>query len=398
MRILRFQEMKMKHLFKSAMAAFVMICFLFPNVYATDRGNFPVTPKMNSGKKWRIGYLEGGSNEGYPENLRALITAFSEIGWTKKVNFPVPVDTSDTKNLWVWISRNVKSEYLEFLPDAYWSNNWDEHLRLKNRKLILERLNRNKDIDFMLAMGTWAGQDLANNEHSVPTTVMFATNPILSNISKSINDSGYDHLHVHIDPTLYEKQIRIFHDIFHFKNLGVVLEENTAEGRSYAAIDDIEKVAKELEFNIVKCNAPFSGVTPEEARDAFIKCHEELSRRADAVYITAHRGITLPYIPRFMVQFLANKIPTFSQRGTEEVKHGVLLSTSAAGSNYVGRFHAETIAKIFNGAKPRDLGQIFEDPPRIAINLKTASIIGYDPAVDVLGFADEVFEDIAEIK
>jgi hypothetical protein len=99
-----------------------------------------------------------------------------------------------------------------------------------------------------------------------------------------------------------------------------------------------------------------------------------------------------------MVQFLANKIPTFSQRGTEEVKHGVMLSTSAAGSKYVGRFHSEAIAKIFNGAKPRDLGQIFEDPPRISINLKTASIIGYDPAVDVLGFSDEVFEDIAETK
>jgi ABC-type uncharacterized transport system substrate-binding protein len=99
-----------------------------------------------------------------------------------------------------------------------------------------------------------------------------------------------------------------------------------------------------------------------------------------------------------MVHYLANKIPTFSQRGTDEVKHGVLLSTSTAGSKYVGRFHAETIAKIFNGAKPRDLEQFFEDPPRIAINLKTAQIIGYDPTIDVLGFSDEVFEDIAEAK
>jgi len=389
----------MKHLFKSAITAFFIICFFFSNVYAIDKGNFPVTPKMNNGKKWRIGYLEGGPNEGYPDNLRALITAFSEIGWTKKkVDFPIQVDKSDTKNLWVWISRNVKSDYIEFLPDAYWSNNWDEQLRPKNRKLILERLNRNKDVDLMLAMGTWAGQDLANNEHSVPTTVMFATSPILSGISKSINDSGYDHLHVHIDPTRYERQIRIFHDIFHFKNLGVVLEQNTAEGRAYAAIDDIEKVAKELKFNIITCNAPFSGVTPEEARDAFMKCHEELSRKADAVYITVHRGIILPDMSKLMEPFLLNEIPTFSQRGTDEVKHGVLITTATTGSKYVGRFHAETIAKIFNGAKPRDLEQLFEDPPRIAINLKTAQIIGYDPAIDVLGFSDEVFEDIAEAR
>jgi hypothetical protein len=52
------------------------------------------------------------------------------------------------------------------------------------------------------------------------------------------------------------------------------------------------------------------------------------------------------------------------------------------------------MAKIFNGAKPRDIGQLFEDPPKIAINLKTAELIGYDPPVDVLSAADEIFEDI----
>ena len=103
-------------------------------------------------------------------------------------------------------------------------------------------------------------------------------------------------------------------------------------------------------------------------------------------------------MPQLMGHFLFNKIPTFSQRGTDEVKHGVLLSIARAGFKYVARFHAETIAKIFNGAKPRDLEQLFEDPPRIAINLKTAQIIGYDPTIDVLGFSDEVFEDIAAAK
>lgn len=388
----------MKRVFKSLIIIVFLTGFFFSNVYAAEKMDFPVTPKTNKGKKWRIGYLEGGPDEGYPDNLRALIAAFSETGWTKKVNFPIPVDKSHTKDLWVWISRNVKSDYIEFLPDAYWSNNWDENLRLKNRKLILERLNRNKDVDLMLAMGTWAGQDLASNEHSVPTTVMFATSPVLSGISKSINDSGYDHLHAHIDPTRYERQIRIFHDIFHFKNLGVVLEQNTTEGKSYAALDDIEKVAKELKFNIITCNAPFSGVPPEEARNAFMKCHEELSRKADAVYITVHRGITLQYMSKLMEPFLLNKIPTFAQRGIVEVKHGVLITTANTGSKYVGRFHAEAIAKIFNGAKPRNLEQLFEDPPRIAINLKTAQIIGYDPAIDVLGFSDEVFEYIEEAK
>lgn len=390
--------MEMKHLFRSAGTALFVICFFFSNVYATDKGNFPVTPKMNSGKKWRIGYLEGGPYTNYPDNLRALVAAFSDLGWAKKPAFPPSADASDTKQLWSWISRNLKSDYIEFVQDAYWSNNWDESLRPKNRKIILERLNRKKDIDLMLAMGTWAGQDLANNDHSVPAIVISTSNPIASKISKSVNDSGYDHLNARVDPTRYERQVRIFYDIFKFKRLGVVLEKYTIEGRSYAAIDDIEKVAKEKGFKVITCNAPFSGVSKEEAQGSVLKCHEELAPKVDAVYITVHRGLSLQKMDKLLAPFMRYKTPTFSQLGTDEVKHGVLLSIARAGFKYVARFHAETIARIFNGAKPRDLEQLFEDPPRIAINLKTAQIIGYDPGVDILGSSDEVFESIASAK
>jgi len=353
---------------------------------------------MNIGKKWRIGYLEGGPYTNYPDNLRALVAAFSDLGWAKKPAFPPSADASDTKQLWSWLSKNLKSDYIEFVQDAYWSNNWDESLRPKNRKVILERLNRKKDIDLLLAMGTWAGQDLANNDHSVPTIVISTSNPIASKISKSVNDSGYDHLNARVDPTRYERQVRIFYDIFKFKRLGVVLEKDTIEGRSYAAIDDIEKVAKEKGFKVITCNAPFSGVPTEEAQGSVLKCHEELAPKVDAVYITVHRGVSLQKMDKLLAPFMRYKIPTFSQLGTDEVKHGVLMSIARAGFKYVARFHAETIARIFNGAKPRDLEQLFEDPPRIAINLKTAQIIGYDPSVDILGSSDEVFESIAAVK
>ena len=373
-------------------------CFFFSNVYAIDKGNFPVTPKMNNGKKWRVGYLEGGPLPNYPDNLRALVTALSDLGWAKKPAFPPSADAADTKQLWSWISKNLKSDYLEFVQDAYWSNNWDDSLRPKNRQLILERLNRKKDMDLMLAMGTWAGQDLANNEHSVPTVVMSTSNPIASKIIKNVKDSGYDHLNARVDPTRYERQVRIFYDIFRFKRLGVVLEKDTIVGRSYAAIDDIEKVAMEKGFKVITCNAPFSGVSKEDAQSAVLKCHEELAPKVDAVYIAIHRGVSLQNMDKLLAPFMRYKIPTFSQLGTDEVKHGVLLSIARAGFKYIARFHAETIAKIFNGAKPRDLEQFFEDPPRIAINLKTARIIGYTPGVDILGSSDEVFESIAAAK
>ena len=74
------------------------------------------------------------------------------------------------------------------------------------------------------------------------------------------------------------------------------------------------------------------------------------------------------------------------------------LVLSQAGFKYVGEFHAQTIAKILNGAKPNQLLQLFEEPPKIAINLKTAEAIGFNPPIVLLGAADEIFNEIVNPK
>ena len=51
---------------------------------------------------------------------------------------------------------------------------------------------------------------------------------------------------------------------------------------------------------------------------------------------------------------------------------------------------------MFNGAFPNQLHQLFEEPPKIAINLKTAELIGFNPPVVLLGAADEIFQSIAQ--
>ena len=361
---------------------------------AGSANDFPTTPATHNGQKWRIGYLEGGPYANYPANLRALVDALSDLGWLQKPDMPPAEDPNDTQNLWAWLAQNVKSDFLRFAPDAYWSAGWDKERRKAVQSAVLERLNGQKDIDLMLAMGTWAGQDLANDRHHVATVVISTSDPLRSKIIKSIDDSGYDHLNARVDPTRYERQVRIFHDIFHFKKLGVVLEENTVDGRTYAAIDDVKRVADDLGFEVITCDAPFSNVSDEQAQQAVLACHRKLAPQIDALYLTVHRGATLEMIQQLLEPMYARKIPVFSQRGTDEVRRGALLSIARAGFKYVARFHAETIAKIFNGAKPRDLDQVFEDPPRIAINLKAAQIIGYDPPVDILGSADEVFKEI----
>jgi ABC-type uncharacterized transport system substrate-binding protein len=239
-------------------------------------------------------------------------------------------------------------------------------------------------------MGTWAGQDLANNNHSIPTIVISVSDPVQSGIVKSAEYSGYDHVHAKCDPSRYIEQIKLFHNMIGFKKLGIVYE-NSVEGRSYSAIADVEKVAGMRGFEIVKCEAPWSGVEEKEAIRATIDCCERLALKVDAVYITVHRGFVLDYIPEIMKPLLKNKIPSFSQRGPEEVERGVLLSIARDRFVSVGKYHARIMAQIFNGAKPGKLNQIFTDPKTIAVNIKTAEIIGFIIPPEFLKVTDKVY-------
>ena len=61
---------------------------------------------------------------------------------------------------------------------------------------------------------------------------------------------------------------------------------------------------------------------------------------------------------------------------------------------------AAIIAKIFNNAKPRELPQVFEASRTLAINPKTAELIGFsiNLPIEVLAAADELYREIIRLE
>lgn len=369
-------------------------CFIFAAIVANiavAQNDFSVNPTLNNGKKWRIGYYESGEYVTYQKTLIGLVNGLSGLGWLSSDPMPTQKD-EQTIELWNWLADNIKSDYIEFIKDAHYTAQWNDQSRPQIAAKIIDRLKNTKDIDLMIAMGTWAGQDLANDEHSTPVIVMSTSDAVAAHIIASAEDSGRDHIHARVDPSRFERQVSIFHDIIGFQTLGLAYED-TVEGRSYASIDRIEKVAQERGIEVTRCFLKNLG-NPTEEEQLIQSCFAELSQKVQAIYVTMYTGITKNSLPKLVETANAAKIPTFSQAGSEEVEYGLLMSISQAGFKYIGDFEATVLAKVFNGAKPRQIGQLFEEPPRIAINLKTAEIIGFDPPVDVLGAADEIYQEI----
>lgn len=362
----------------------LLLAPIFPHLVCAG----PLTPVFNNGRKWRIGYYEGGSYINYPANLQAIAEGLADLGWMKRPQKPPVTDPTDARTVWQ-ILGGVQSPYLEFVQDAFWSADWRNEIRQNNRGAAIAQLKKGR-VDFMIAMGTWAGQDLANDLHAVPTMVVSTSDPVRSGIIPSPYDSGLDHVHARCDPNRYIRQLQIFYSIFRFKQLGMVYED-TREGRSYAALGDVQRIAAENRFEVVTCNAPFSGVNADESFQRLVQCHRDLAPRIDAYFLTIHRGVDLDRMDELLSPLIAEKIPVWSQRGPDEVRHGALLSISREDFKAVGRFHARIMATVFNGAKPRSLSQIFEDPKTIAINLDTAARIDFTPPKGLMKVVDEIY-------
>ncbi|MBB5214731.1 ABC transporter substrate-binding protein [Parapusillimonas granuli] len=355
-----------------------------PQVFMTSPVGKP------DGSRWRLGYVESGEYSEYPRTLDAIVEGLQRLGWLG-LSEDMPAGMTG-REMWSWLSRNVRSNHLEFVEDAWWQpGNFDAEQRAPMREAIMRRLNDKKDIDLIIAMGTWAGQDMRALGPPVPTIVGSASDPIAARISDSAADSGRDNLHARVEPERFQRQVRLFHGIVPFKKLGIVYEDSDA-GRSYAAVDAVEQVAGELGFAVEHCHARSSSISTEAAIENALNCYRQLSNKVDAFYVTLHRGITSASIKDLAHILEKAKIPSFSMAGSQEVEQGILLSLARADVSYVGLFHAETIARILNGAKPRQLSQLWVDPPKIALNLGTARIIGFDPPVDILLAADEVYE------
>lgn len=125
-------------------------CFLLLLFIATVTANadnlkiFSTTPKTNNGKKWRIGYYQGGDYVNYNSYLASTVKGLMDIGWIKETR--IPEIRGNTELFWEWLSTQVKSDYIQFIGDAYYSSNWDQTLRKKYLNALSKGLSKKKTL------------------------------------------------------------------------------------------------------------------------------------------------------------------------------------------------------------------------------------------------------------
>ena len=152
----------------------------------------PAQDNPDEEKIWRVIYVEGGPFSDYQRIFQGLALGLEERGLIENGHVPLPKDSEEARGMWEWLHQHAGGKRLVFLADGFYSANWDSQQREKVRQEVLRRIREKKDVDMVLAFGTWAGQDLAAQDLPVPVIVSSVTNAVDAGIIPSVEDSGRD--------------------------------------------------------------------------------------------------------------------------------------------------------------------------------------------------------------
>lgn len=360
------------------------------NLSQATAGEDELTPVIRKdGSKWRIGYCESEGFITYSKTLVGIVNGLYERGWlTDLKGFEGVSNSSDAKEIWQWLAAREVSPYIEFVYDAFYSmKNFDNDA-------VIKRLKMQQDLDLMVVMGTEAGVALSEETQDTNIFVFAASNAVRAGIINSVEDSGRDHLWAHMDQNRFERQLRVFYDIMKFKKLGMVYEDSDI-ARVYSAVNEVETLAAEKGFDVVKYYVA-EPRNPEDYQRYYREVQEaydKLATQVDAIFVTI-ASLESNRLPELFTPFYQQKVAIFSQLGNVEVANGALLTVSVMDELNVGRFGADTLIKCFRGAKPRQLTQSFQSAPRILFNTKVAEKIGFKIPFELIMVTDEVYREI----
>lgn len=425
-------------------AMFVVFLFFSPFLYPLSLPSValsqeassrpaPVSPSKDAIRPWRVIYLQAGPYRDYLMNLVGLSSALKELNLVEKAfpylnteaKFPddishdivlsipnhaytadrpkrpdplikeniEPSQEADAAQLWTWLSKNAGGDRLIFLADGFYSADWDD-VKLANIKVeIIQRLKRD-EADMVIAMGTAASQAMICDDITKAVLSVSATDPIAAGLTKDKEFSGRDNVHVQVESGKLERQLTMFHNLFKFKTLGVPYD-STEEGRKTMGVETIEKVAQEKGFKIISCFTNLEIPDLEKSSANLTSCLKRLSEESEAIYLTVNNGMAPEGMANILAPIIAYGRPSFSQKGPVETRLGVLMSLAEDDFINSGRFEAKVIEQILLGQKPGNISQHYVAPLTLALNIKMAMIIGWDPPFEVLAAIDQLFDQVA---
>ena len=254
-------------------------------------------------------------------------------------------------------------------------------------------LLESSSFDLLLVFGTAAGKLLTTNADKLSYDYMVfgATDPISSGIIAGVDERYNDHSFAQVDPGRITRQIEGAYEIFKFKDIGVVYEDNDS-AYSYSGIGQLEAAAKKYGFNIhTRHVVESTGAEDDDRYYSELKAaYDDLQDEIDALYITT-ATIDSAMLPSLLSDLHNAGIVTIAESSESQVEMGALMHISIGDSKEEGQFLGYAISEYASGKPITDIDMLFEIAPKIYFNRETLEKTGAQLPLGMILVADGIY-------
>lgn len=354
-------------------------------------------PKTNSNHKcpWhktlKVAVAQGGNHEDFVKIFRNTI--FNLAAWRYiNVDSFIQPDFDFTKDdNYQNLALQTQGGCIELI-NTYYDGQWDESTANEQFSSLVQRVHDKKDVDLIWAFGTLAGKYLSQQDLPIPLMVLHSLDPVASGIVNAGTYSNRPLVHAQKEIERYSSEIKMFHDIFKFKTLGVIADESSIlqEEQGISIIQRFA-IANQVQLNL--CTGPIFKESLKAQQFTLKRCALELAKNSDAVYVLIGNANT-DETGHSISPLLDMHIPVFSQTGISEVERGMLLALADDSKQGSGKFAANVTKEIYHGISLQQIPQNHYASLFLTLNLEAAKIIGWEPSFKVLVAVDNVFPSI----
>lgn len=256
----------------------------------------------------------------------------------------------------------------------------------------IEALSKSKDVDLIFSIGTQTTTRVKKHIKNIPFIFTDLGDPVYSGIVSDWKSSGANYTGVET-PGYISLQIGMIHELAKFNSIGMIYLAGSPSHD--AGIKQIKNLSKELGLKFVYEGFPLRDKNrkryPKELiQERIQECLDKVLPQVEVLFIQISKTFDI-HFPLFRKALL--KYQKLSVGEPIYIKRGIIMGIGRDKRVFGGQC-AEYAVKILEGANPSDLPMDIGVKFTIVVNLQAAIDVGYDPPVDLLGAADEVYQEL----
>lgn len=361
-------------------------------VITTGEDGLPYGPITKpDGSPFSLGFIDLDPYPYTAQMLYDVVEGLKADGWIRYGTLPFDHDNTDAQQLVRWLSQQDLGPYLRFRDDANYYTLVDDPDEVR---ASYEQHAQARDIDLMLAWSTSTARYAIEYADAIPVIAYPIADPLGSGIVLDAEYSGINNVWAHTDPARYRRQMMVFHEVVPFTKVGIIYYEE-----SIAAVPDYTAMSNQLGIETVLQKVdPLQADMTEEQVTAYYENYISVCRRMieqshiDAFILTTDMIKNDDYLHELVKLFTDAKIPIFAQSGGNFVEAGCLMTVEALDSKDVGRFVANSIGKVLNGAKPSELNQMYVSTPYLMLNVDASRALNIDLPFEMLISCERIYQ------